>query len=146
MHSDLKQLIGQFHVCQELTMQALEKAGLHRPASNHEWVAISHSRWAELQSANHGFTIKPHGYGMAFWNDAFWIDFDIGASGQTDGFDAHRLSAFSTRNAFAVKISEADIKRFVNECVIGGEIFASSYINHYLAKPRSGESGSIGKT
>ncbi|GDY13692.1 hypothetical protein LBMAG53_25700 [Planctomycetota bacterium] len=140
MHSGLKQLIGQFHACQELAMQALEKAGLPRPVSNHDWVGSRNSRWAELQAANHGFTIKPHGYGMAFWNDAFWIDFDIGASGQTDGFDAYRLSAFSTRNAFAVKISEADIERLVNECVNSGEIIASAYINHYLAIPRSGES------
>ncbi|MBA3936231.1 MAG: hypothetical protein H0X38_02130 [Planctomycetes bacterium] len=143
MHSGLEQLIRQFHACQELAMQALEKAGIPRPASNQDWVAIGMSRWAELQAANCGFTIRPHGYGMAFWNDAFWIDFDIGATGQTDGFDAYRLSAFSSRNPFAIKISEADIKCFMNESVLSGEILASAYINHYLAVARGSSSQSM---
>jgi hypothetical protein len=129
MDSRLPKLIGDFQrrVAEAVTM--LEAAGVPRPASNMEWATNGVAGRGALAN---GFAFHKHGFGCAVRGPGWHVDFDFGAEGQIDGFDAWRLYDFAHEHLadYGFK-SEEEIKVAIAAAVDAGELKSSGYILYY---------------
>src|SRR5262245_9434456 len=99
MHPVLTDMIGRFRAAQDRGVAAVVEVlggalGVRLPASNREWVAICAECGLYIVRAVNGIEIDAHGYGIELVFPDVTIDFDWGAAGEPDGFDAWRLWHF----------------------------------------------------
>jgi hypothetical protein len=109
----------------------LETAGIPRPSSTTSWVE-SHD-FGRMSLPN-GFEAYKHGFGCSVDGPEWGVDFDFGALGQIDGFDAGRLYDFARSRLRAYEFSsEEDIKAAVRVAAEAGELEFSGYILYYVS-------------
>jgi hypothetical protein len=107
MHPVLADIIERFRRAQDRGVEAIVEVlgpalGVRLPASNREWVSLCaecglyNVRWVN------GIQIYAHGYGIELVLEDVTIDFDWGAAGEPDGFDAWRLWNFVSVNKLDV--------------------------------------------
>lgn len=95
MNSELRVLIHDFRVAQDLAIDYLHRAlRIPLPQSRPDWVRNGHA--AVLDAAklpqNSAVKLDPHGYGIDVIHPNFRLDFDYGPDGQIDCFDVWRLA------------------------------------------------------
>jgi hypothetical protein len=132
MDARLAELIRDYQEKVREAIALLEAAGIPRPRSNVEWAA-SHD--PGRLSLDGGFSFYKHGFGCSVDGPAWGVDFDFGAEGQIDGFDAWRLYDFArndlARYGFA---SENEIASAVAETANLGDLIFSGYILYYVTE------------
>jgi hypothetical protein len=110
----------------------LEAAGVARPSSTTAWVE-SHD-FGRMSLPN-GFEACKHGFGCSVDGPEWGVDFDFGASGQIDGFDAWRLWDLARRRLREYQFSsEEDIKSAVRSATEAGDLEFSGYILYYVTE------------
>jgi len=108
----------------------LEAAGIPRPSSTTAWVE-GHD-FGRMSLPN-GFRAYKHGFGCSVDGPEWGVDFDFGASGQIDGFDAWRLYDFARRRLSDYEFSsEQEIKSAVRLAAEAGDLEFSGYILYYV--------------
>lgn len=108
----------------------LEAAGIPRPLSNMAWTESDDFGRVSLPN---GFSAYKHGVGCSVDGPEWGVDFDFGASGQIDGFDAWRLHDFARRRLREYEFSsEKDIETAVRLAAEAGELAFSGYILYYV--------------
>jgi hypothetical protein len=108
----------------------LETAGIPRPGTNTEWVE-SHD-FGRMSLPN-GFEAYKHGFGCSVDGPEWGVDFDFGAQGQIDGFDAWRLYDFARRRLEQYEFSsEKEIETAVRSAADAGDLEFSGYILYYV--------------
>jgi hypothetical protein len=111
-------------------VKMVEANGIPRPVSNTSW-ATSHD--PGRMSLPGGFTFYKHGFGCSVDGPEWGIDFDFGADGQIDGFDAWRLFAFARRRLSEYGFTSAEeIESAVYLAADAGELEFSGYILYYV--------------
>jgi hypothetical protein len=134
MDSRLKSLIdlfieGQHHVIRVLTVEIGIDLPQH-PLAGHLCLRPENRR--KLIAAN--VQVFPHGFGLCFHAEGFWIDFDFGVKGELGGFDAHRLYKFNLNNQLGIAFhSPEEIKTAMQHAVNNGEIIFCKPINYFIA-------------
>jgi hypothetical protein len=131
MDERLAKLIRNYQdrVAQAVAM--LEGAGIPRPSSNTAWATSDFPQRGRMPG---GFAFYPHGFGCAVHFQDWIVDFDFGAAGETDGFDAGRLCSFARdRLAEYGFDSEKDIRSSFHRAVESDELKFSGAL-YYLGK------------
>jgi len=138
MDARLARLIADYQSCVAAAVELLARAGVPRPASNTAWTAQTVQNGEFLP----GFSMFKHGFGCSVKGPGVTVDFDVGTSGQTDGFDSGRLQAFATRRRDLYGFpSLADIRRTLAEATEHGEV--SVDVDHLSYLASSGPVSSI---
>lgn len=110
-------------------VRLLEESGIARPQSNTAWACNGIAQSGVL---GRGVKYFKHGYGCAVHLEGGTVDFDFGADGETNGFDAWRLSNFAGRRlaryGFA---SETELEACFRAAVEAGSFISSGYNLHY---------------
>ncbi|MDP3069841.1 MAG: hypothetical protein Q8N18_06105 [Opitutaceae bacterium] len=104
--------------------------GIEAPKSNTDWACNGIKQSGQLAD---GSKYNKHGFGCAIRYSTGAIDFDFGANGELDGFDASRLWRFSKASkrdyGFA---TEKEIFAEISEAVSRGKLRFSGYMLYYV--------------
>lgn len=135
MNDELKLLIDQFNQAQIEAIHILEsRFRCPRPESTIDYIGRCVQVIRERNYEADGFKIRPHGYGMAINTGNFKIDFDFGAHGEINGFDAWRLYEFARANKIKTSLKDLDaVEAAIEDAIQKNKIYKSSYINHYVS-------------
>ncbi len=132
MNGDLARLIAAYQASVRVAICLMKKSGIPLPATNTEWTGIDIPDRGELDG---GISYFKHGYGCAVRLPDGAVDFDFGANGEIDGFDAWRLVSFAGKKldeyGFA---NEAMLNACFKDEVAAGSLIYSGYILHYVAE------------
>ncbi|WP_051435666.1 DUF6896 domain-containing protein [Shewanella fidelis] len=133
MDDALRLLINQFNEVQLKAVAILESEfGCPRPDSNIDFVTRCAPHIRKMGYESGGYRIRPHGYGMEITIDGKTIDFDFGAAGEINGFDAWRLYHFVKSNKIKTHLkSEEAIQDSITKAISSGSIYKSDSLNHY---------------
>ena len=130
MDDRLRRLISAYQAAVKEAVQLLAASGIPMPQSNMEWAANGIPQRGEVAG---GVAYVKHGYGCVVHLSQGSVDFDFGDAGQTNGFDAWRLTSFASDRLPAYGFeSEEDLKEAFERAVSAGELVYSGYILHYL--------------
>src|SRR5262249_28130399 len=89
-----------------------------------------------------GFDAYKHGFGCSVDGPEWGVDFDFGASGQIDGFDAWRLYDFARQRLSEYGFSsEKEIESAVRSAADAGDLEFSGYILYYVTGRHAGDAG-----
>ena len=131
MDQHLARLIGDYKASVHRATELMRQSDIALPASNTDWAGNGIPQRGELLG---GISYFKHGYGCAVKLPEGSVDFDFGAHGEIDGFDAWRLVAFAgTRLSKYGFKNEAALITCFNEAVAAGSVVYSGYILHYVA-------------
>jgi hypothetical protein len=132
MNQNLARLIADYQASVRDAIDLLKKSGIPLPATNTEWTGIDIPQRGELEG---GIPYFKHGYGCAVRLPSGSVDFDFGAHGEIDGFDAWRLISFAGRRLHDYGFTNDDA---LNACfkseVLVGSLLYSGCILHYIAE------------
>jgi hypothetical protein len=135
MHDALLNIITQFNHAQAYVMTVMMEYGIRKPESNSDWTGIKIPDDVLARINSNGIKIYKHGYGLSYRDDKLFIDFDFGETGQTNGFDAHRLLNFANQNNISIPFKSLDeIRHEIEKAIQAQEIVKSRYINYYLSQ------------
>lgn len=131
MNQDLARLIADYQASVRDAVTLLQKSGIPMPATNTEWTGVDIPSRGQLDG---GIPYFKHGYGCAVRLPGGAVDFDFGAHGEIDGFDAWRLVSFAgQRLAEYGFANEAMLIACFKKEVEAGSLIYSGYILHYIA-------------
>jgi len=130
MDQRLATLIADYLASVSLALRLLQEAGIALPRSNTEWACNGIAQTGILPGGTKYFK---HGYSCAVHLEGGTVDFDFGEKGETNGFDAWRLSAFAadTLGQYGFH-SEKELLACFKAEVATGTLVYSGYILHYL--------------
>ncbi len=134
---DFYTILKKFNECQSVVVNKLiELWSASLPITTIEWPVWSQSQYDEDQFTNeYGIRIFPHGFGLSYQDSEFYIDFDFGENGETNGFDSNRIWLFAERNGINTQlINENQIQKIIEDQVLKGNLKFSGYINYYPEK------------
>ena len=133
---ELDEVIDMFRAVQEHVTFRLRNSGIPLPSSAMQWaVAISPAIREGLFSIPTDMNIRPHGFGIEFYDSRWWIDFDFGLEGQLGGFDAWRIQEFIENNALnALDTKSESIQQLLEAGVKKRKYEQSRHINYYQLK------------
>lgn len=135
MNRDLARLIADYQASVRDAIGLLKKSGIPLPATNTEWTGIDIPNRGELDG---GISYFKHGYGCAVRLPGGAVDFDFGAHGEIDGFDAWRLASFAGEKLHEYGFAnEAMLDACFKDEVAAGSLIYSGYILHYIAENRA---------
>jgi hypothetical protein len=131
MDSRLFTLVNDYQAVVRRAVELLAASGIELPTSNTSWAGLDIPQNGEL---NGQIRYYKHGYGCAVYFPNEVVDFDFGANGEIDGFDAWRLLGFAgarlCRYGFS---SEEELKSAFNVAVQCGDLQFSGYLLYYLS-------------
>ncbi|WP_420321036.1 DUF6896 domain-containing protein [Flagellimonas sp.] len=130
---ELYNIIGLFNKRQVEVVGILERHFGEIPQSGLGWSLWSSMHHNKLQSFKDDFKLFPHGYGLTFSNNEFWIDFDFGEDGEINGFDAKRLWVFIEKNNIETNfLSSHEIQEIIKLETKKGKLVFSGDTNYYI--------------
>ncbi|MBV1909345.1 MAG: hypothetical protein KUG78_08480 [Kangiellaceae bacterium] len=131
MNKDLLKLIDKYNDAVKLLFpRVAEHLAVKLPISNTEWTGIGAEQRGETPC---GIKYFIHGYGIAMNDGKVKVDFDLGDSGQINGFDAWRLESFVEENNIKTNLSSGkDIEAAIKLAEADGDVIFSGYILYYL--------------
>lgn len=129
MDTRLENLIDNYLASVSAAVELLARSGISLPSTNTEWACNGLEGRGELADGTRYFK---HGYGCAVHLPTGAVDFDFGESGEVNGFDLWRLSAFAKAkwSSFGFR-NEAEIRPLFEAAIESGEIRFSGYILYY---------------
>ncbi|WP_190810514.1 hypothetical protein [Flagellimonas sp. S3867] len=131
--NELYAIIDLFNKRRQEVIEILEKQFGTIPKSGLGWSFWSSIHYNKLQSFKDDFKLFPHGYGLTFSNDEFWIDFDFGENGKIKGFDAKRLWVFIEKNNVETDfLSSDEIEKIIKFETKKGKLVLNGDINYYI--------------
>ena len=131
MNKELLELINKYNdAVKSLFPRVAEHLGVRLPITNTEWIGVNAEQRGETPC---GIKYFIHGYGIAMNEGKIKVDFDLGDSGQINGFDAWRLESFVEENNIKTNLSNGkDIEAAIKLAESGGDVIFSGYILYYL--------------
>jgi hypothetical protein len=127
-------MIGRFRMAQDRGVTFIVRVlgdvlDIRLPVSNREWITIcAESGLYDLRSVN-GVEVYAHGYGIELSDEELTVDFDWGAAGEPDGFDAWRLWNFFRVNHLPVACeSFTQLKSWLEEAAESGELIRDLHL------------------
>lgn len=130
MDQRLLTLINDYFGAVSSVVQLLEQSGIARPSSNTDWACSAIPQMGVLVGEVKYFK---HGYGCTVHLKGGAVDFDFGAKGEINGFDAWRLASFSEgRLARYGFMSKKELDACFDAEVAAGALVYSGYILYYL--------------
>lgn len=103
MNPELDRVIDRFLESVRWAVDCIKKSGYSLPSSAAAWSLNGMRQHGVLPS---GVTYYKHGFGVAVSSDTRTVDFDFGEMGETDGFDAWRLSNFAEDNRISTTLTD----------------------------------------
>ena len=131
MNNQLAILISDYQARVSTAVDMMHRSGIPQPLTNTDWVGTDIPQHGELEG---GVRYFKHGYGCAVSLPTGTVDFDFGAQGKINGFDAWRLAGFAgdALPNYGFADEDALIECFKAE-VAAGSLVYSGYILYYLA-------------
>lgn len=133
MNENLRELISLFNQAQLKAVKILEENfECPRPETTSDYVFRCVPLIRNKNYEAGGFRIRPHGYGMEVNVGGSTIDFDFGANGELNGFDAWRLFNFVEANKLNTILNTEDkIEDSIERAMESGDIIKSQGLNYY---------------
>ena len=126
-----RELIADYLASVATAVRLLRESGFEAPKTNLAWACNGAQHVGKLKS---GIKYFKHGFGCRVILPIGEVDFDFGDQGQTDGFDAWRLTSFAEHRLHEYGFSdEEEVNAVFMSAVHHGHIKYSGYILHYLA-------------
>lgn len=130
MDAKLRRIIVDYQTAVRVAVALLRDAGVPRPESSAAWVSADVPGQGDIPG---GGRYWKHGFGVCVRTETFVVDFDFGAAGEIDGFDAGRLWQFVERNDVdSGFLTEGTLKATFDDEVARGAFRHSGYILYYL--------------
>jgi hypothetical protein len=130
MDAGLSRLITDYQVAVQRGVELMRLSGIPLPSSNIGWTATKVPQRGLLNSSVPYFK---HGYGCTIVLPEGEVDFDFGANGETNGFDAWRLARYAEHRpgkyGFA---SRQELEIQFQAAVNSGSLIYSGYLLYYL--------------
>lgn len=126
----LQRLIGDYQavVARRFT-QLRAELGFEAPKSNTDWACNGLEQKGRLSDGTQYFK---HGYGCAINGTTDSVDFDFGANGEIDGFDASRLWGFAGASKKDYGFgSEKEIEAAIKKATAEGYLRYSGYMLYH---------------
>lgn len=131
MNNKLAILISDYQASVSAAVDMMQRSGMPRPSTNTDWVGIDIPLRGELEGCVRYFK---HGYGCAVSLPTGTVDFDFGAQGEIDDFDAWRLSSFAGEKLPEYGFANEDaFKQYFEAEVAVGSLVYSGYTLYYVA-------------
>ncbi|TFY87161.1 hypothetical protein DYL59_19470 [Pseudomonas kairouanensis] len=131
MNNQLAILISDYQANVASAVDMMQRSGIPRPLTDTDWVVTDIPQRGELEG---GVRYFKHGYGCAVHLPTGTVDFDFGAQGEINGFDAWRLAGFAGDRLSAYGFADEDA---LTECfkaeAAAGALVYSGYILYYVA-------------
>ena len=129
MDARLALLVQDYLSAVATAVRLLAESGIPLPESNVGWAANDIPQTGLLHRRIKYFK---HGYGCAVQLPGGSVDFDFGAHGETNGFDAWRLSSFADNRLVEYGFaSETELNQAFEQAAAAGEFVYSGYILYY---------------
>ena len=128
MTPELETLIKHFRAAQDAGVATIrDTLKLPFPTSGPDWVHYCCAHGLQKITELNGIPIYAHGYGIELKIGDLTIDFDWGANGEPDGFDAWRLYTFTLDNATGVQGTPEEVIRWIDAALANGELERIDY-------------------
>jgi len=131
METKLQRLVLDYQATVSVRFTQLRtELGFDAPESNVAWACNSLDQRGRLSDGSQYFK---HGYGCAIKGTSGTVDFDFGACGEIDGFDASRLWGFAvtSKRDFGYA-SEKEIDAAIKKAMSEGSLRYSGYMLYYV--------------
>ena len=133
MDARLLTLIHEYQAAAKFAVELMAESGIQLPSSNMAWAS---TRLQALEALRGGIRYRKHGYGCEVFLPSGNVDFDFGANGEYDGFDAWRLKSFAEgRLAEYGLSSEQDVDDLFEAAAQSEALVYSGYTLYYLRRP-----------
>jgi hypothetical protein len=137
MHPDLLSVIEVFRRDQDMAVAILrDRLGVSPPTSNLEWAKSLNCHELAERGWEAGIKVRSHGFGIEIKLHGLSIDFDWGANGEANGFDAWRLWNHCRENrVFLDRVSDDLLRAYLKQAHEALELVKDGSL-YYLPQER----------